>query len=102
MAESRKLFESLPAVVNNTLIQEIKKEASRLRAQSAELSSRYTARHPQVLSINANLEVVENQIRNETDKRNQILRTVPNPELQQSYSAAWPEVKTNGAAIWIS
>jgi capsular exopolysaccharide synthesis family protein len=74
MAESRKLFESLPAVVNNSLIQQLKKDASGLRAQSAELASRYTARHPQVLSISANLEAVENQIRNETDKIIQSLK----------------------------
>jgi len=74
MAESRKLFESLPAVVNNTLIQQLKKDASSLRAQSAELSSRYMPRHPQLLSINANLQAVEDQIHNETDKIIQSLK----------------------------
>jgi len=74
MAESRKLFESLPAVVNNTLIQQLKKDASGLRAQSAELASRYTGKHPQLLSINANLQAIEDQIRNETDKIIQSLK----------------------------
>ena len=71
---SRAVYDSLPAVVNNTLIQDLKRDAAKLRSQVAEAAGRYTPRHPQVVSLTANLKSVEDQIRAETDKIIQSLK----------------------------
>jgi len=71
---SRAVYDSLPAVVNNTLIQDLKRESARLQSQLAEATGRYTPRHPQVVSLAANLKAVQDQIRAETDKIIQSLK----------------------------
>ena len=71
---SRAVYDSLPAVVNNTLIQDLKRESARLQSQLAEATGRYTPRHPQVVSLSANLKAVQDQIRAETDKIIQSLK----------------------------
>lgn len=71
---SRAVYDSLPAVVNNTLIQDLKREAAKLQSQVAEATGRYTPRHPQVVSLTANLKSVQDQIRAETDKIIQSLK----------------------------
>ncbi|OGR43268.1 MAG: hypothetical protein A2X35_08000 [Elusimicrobia bacterium GWA2_61_42] len=72
--QSRAIYESLPAVVNNALIMDLKRESAKLQAQVAEASGRYTAKHPQVLSLTANLQAVQGQIKTETDKVIQSLK----------------------------
>jgi len=72
--QSRAIYESLPAVVNNVLIQQLKQEAAKLQAQVAEATGRYTPRHPQVVSMTANLTAIQNQIKAETDKVIQSLK----------------------------
>ncbi len=67
-AEARKIFESMPAVVNNPVVQQFKKDAANLRSQLADLSSRYTPRHPKVLSVAASLRAAEDQLYNETER----------------------------------
>jgi capsular exopolysaccharide synthesis family protein len=71
---SRALYESLPAVVNNVLIQDLKREVVKLQSQLAEASGRYTPKHPQVVSLAANLNNLQNQLRSETDKIIQSLK----------------------------
>jgi len=72
--QSRVIYESLPAVVNNVLIQQLKQEAAHLQAQVAEASGRYTPKHPQVLAMTANLQTLRSQIKTETDKVIQSLK----------------------------
>jgi len=72
--QSRAIYESLPAVVNNTLIMDLKRESAKLQSQVAEASGHYTAKHPQVLALNANLAAVQSQIKVETDKVIQSLK----------------------------
>lgn len=72
--QSRAIYESLPAVVNNGLIQQLKQEAARLQAQAAEAAGRYTPRHPQVIALTASLKAIRGQIRTETDKIIQSLK----------------------------
>lgn len=71
---SRALYESLPAVVNNVLIQDLKREVVKLQSQLAEASGRYTPKHPQVVSLSANLLTLQNQLKSETDKIIQSLK----------------------------
>ena len=72
--QSRAIYESLPAVVNNALIQDLKRESAKLQSQVAEASGRYTSKHPQVLALTANLQAVQSQIKEETDKVIQSLK----------------------------
>ena len=73
-ANSRAVYDSLPAVVNNTLIQDLKRESAKLQSLVAEATGRYTPKHPQVVSLTANLKAVQDQIRAETDKIIQSLK----------------------------
>ena len=72
--QSRAIYESLPAVVNNSLIMDLKRESAKLQSQVAEASGRYTAKHPQLLALTANLQAVQEQIKLETDKVIQSLK----------------------------
>jgi len=72
--QSRAIYESLPAVVNNSLIMDLKRESAKLQSQVAEASGRYTPKHPQVLALTANLKAVQGQIKEETDKVIQSLK----------------------------
>ncbi|HBA59660.1 MAG TPA: hypothetical protein DCZ92_02325 [Elusimicrobia bacterium] len=71
---SRAMYESLPAVVNNVLVQQLKQDAARLQAQVAEATGRYTPKHPQVVAMTANLAAIQGQIKTETDKIIQSLK----------------------------
>ncbi|KAF0124449.1 MAG: capsular exopolysaccharide family [Elusimicrobia bacterium] len=72
--QSRAIYESLPAVVNNPLIQQLKQDTAKLQAQVAEASNRYTARHPQLTAMTANYEALRGQLKAETDKIIQSLK----------------------------
>lgn len=72
--QDRRVYESLPAVVNNTLIQDLKREDAKLQSLVAEATGRYTSKHPQVVSLTANLKAVQAQIRAETDRIIQSLK----------------------------
>jgi capsular exopolysaccharide synthesis family protein len=72
--DSRAVYESLPAVVNNPMIQQLKQDAAKLQALVAEASGRYTPRHPQVVAMTANLKALQDQIKTETDRIIQSLK----------------------------
>lgn len=72
--QSRAIYESLPAVVNNALIQDLKREVAKLQSQVAEASGHYTPKHPQVVSMTANLDALRGQLKSETDKIIQSLK----------------------------
>lgn len=72
---SRRLYESLPAVVNNTLIQNLKAEYAKLEAQFADMSKRYTERYPAVIALKSNMAALKGQIEVETEKIVQSLKT---------------------------
>jgi len=73
--EGRRQQESLPAVVNSPLIQQLKTDYIKLRSQAAHLANRYTEKHPERLAVEANLLSLTNQIRVETDKIVAALKT---------------------------
>lgn len=72
--QSRGIYESLPAVVNNPLIQQLKQDTAKLQAQVAEASNRYTSRHPQLMAMTANYNALKGQLKAETDKIIQSLK----------------------------
>jgi capsular exopolysaccharide synthesis family protein len=72
---SRQSIEALPAVVNNLLIQQLKTEFSKLQAQHADMSARLTPKHPTMIALRSNMNSLESQIRAETDKVVQSLKS---------------------------
>ena len=73
--DSRHLYEALPAVVKSPLIQTLKKEYVKLEAKSADMSRRYTSRHPSLIALRSNMTALKAQIDVETNKIVQSLKT---------------------------
>ena len=71
----RRIYDSLPAVVNNPLLQTLKAEYAKLQAQAADMSAKFTPRHPAVIAVKSNMAAVQSQIQAETDKIVQSLKT---------------------------
>lgn len=80
-AENRRIYDSLPAVVNNQLLQSLKADYAKLQAQAADMSARYTPKHPAVLAVKSNMAAIQSQIDAETDKIVQSLKTELSGEL---------------------
>lgn len=72
---ARQRYDALPAVVNNPLIQSLKGDYARLESQSAELAQKVTEKHPALIALRSNMAALRTQIRNETDKIVQSLKT---------------------------
>lgn len=74
-ADARKAYGSLPAVVNNPLIQQLKAEDAKLQSQYADMSARFTPKHPAMIALHSNIASLEAQIQVETEKIVQSLKT---------------------------
>jgi capsular exopolysaccharide synthesis family protein len=68
-------FDSLPDVVKNPLIQSLKMDLAKLRSEFAQISQRYTAKHPAYVSAKSNLVALQKQIQTETDRVVSSLKT---------------------------
>lgn len=68
MKEGRSSYDSLPAVVNNALIQTLKGEYAKLQSSHAELSQRYTDKHPSLAQVKSNMAALGAQIAAETER----------------------------------
>jgi len=55
-------FESLPAVVNNPLIQKLKSDLIKLQMDRAELSKSYKAKHPSMIQLEAQIHETQAQL----------------------------------------
>lgn len=62
----QELLNSMPQVVNSDFIKSLKQQAAHLEAQRAQLSAKYTNRHPEVLSVDRQLNAIQNTINVET------------------------------------
>jgi capsular exopolysaccharide synthesis family protein len=72
---AKQTYGSLPAVVNNALIQQLKGEDARLQSQYADLFARFTPKHPDVIALKANITSLEARIETETERIVQSLKT---------------------------
>lgn len=59
-------YNSLPAVVNNPLVQDLKTRFAGLEARWGDVTSRYTAEHPERIRLKAEMAAVQDRIREET------------------------------------
>src|SRR5271168_3054947 len=82
MKDGKAAYDSLPAVVNNALISSLKGEYARLQSQYAELSQRYTPRHPALIQVKSNMDALDGQIKTETARVVQSLKTQLSGQLQ--------------------
>ena len=62
------MFEYLPSVVNNLVLQQLKAEKIATEAELAHLSKRYKAKHPKVIALNNKLKFVNAKIDTETNR----------------------------------
>src|SRR3569832_1409668 len=74
-ADAEKLNESLPAVVNNRLIQDIKAQIFAAEAQLADLRMKYTDSHPAIISLKSRLDSMKKVLNNEVNNIVQSLKT---------------------------
>ena len=62
------MLESLPSVMNNPLIQELKKNYITLLAEYTRESKQYGEKHPHIIKINSELTALRNRIQSEVQK----------------------------------
>ncbi len=67
-SEDPKLIESIPQVMNNPLIQELKTKSVDLQTEITNLSDKYGKKHPHMISIISKTKKMENMIQSEIDK----------------------------------
>lgn len=64
--EEQELLNSMPQVVNSDFIKSLKQQEAALERSWAQLSSKYTAQHPEVVSVKRQLAATKSQIATET------------------------------------
>ncbi|MDR2191437.1 MAG: polysaccharide biosynthesis tyrosine autokinase [Endomicrobium sp.] len=67
-AQEKNLLNSMPQVVNNELIKKYKEQQTDFEIQKARLSGRYTAHHPEVISVQKQIDTIKYKIEDETAK----------------------------------
>lgn len=65
-ADEQELLNSMPQVVNSDFIKSLKKELSDLQRERAQLSAKYTSKHPEIISVEQQITAVRGQINTET------------------------------------
>lgn len=80
--DAQKVSESLPSVVNNKLVQDIKSQIFSAEAQLADLRMKYTPSHPAVQSLTSRLDSMHKVLNNEVDNIVQSLKTELSGQLQ--------------------
>lgn len=73
--DAEKVSESLPSVVNNKLIQDIKAQIFEGEAHLADLRMKYTDSHPQIISLKSRLASMRKVLNNEVDNIVRSLKT---------------------------
>ena len=79
----QELLNSMPQVVNSDFIKSLKQQAATLESKKAQLSAKYTEKHPELISITNQLNAVNAQISRETRRLVQSIKI----ELSGQFSA---------------
>ncbi len=64
--EEQELLNSMPQVVNSDFIKSLKQQAAQLSAERAKLAAKYTEQHPDLQSVQNQLNAINRQINTET------------------------------------
>lgn len=75
MKDGKADYDSLPAVVNNTLIQSLRSEYAKLQSQYADMSQRYTDKFPAMAQLKSNMGALNGQILEQTNRIVSSLKT---------------------------
>ncbi len=67
-AKEQELLNSMPQVVNSDFIKNLKVQEADLMTQKAKLSSKYTANHPEIISLNNQIKEIQKTIATETNR----------------------------------
>src|SRR3989304_3359194 len=68
LAHRPEMVEAIPAVIENRLIQELKAVYVALQAQHSKLSEKYGLKHPEIIKLSSQIELMKDKIRSEVDK----------------------------------
>lgn len=60
--------ETLPVIVENRLIQNLKEDYVKLQREFSELSKKYKEKHPKMIRLKSQMEIMENRVRDEINK----------------------------------
>jgi capsular exopolysaccharide synthesis family protein len=75
MKEGKTNYDSLPAVVNNGLIQSLRGDYAKLESRYADMAQHYTEKHPALVALKSNMMALDGQIRAETNRIVSSLKT---------------------------
>jgi capsular exopolysaccharide synthesis family protein len=62
------LVDTLPEVIENSFVQELKGEYSRLQNELSDLSKTYTPKHPKIIRLKSQMESIQKQLDGEVEK----------------------------------
>lgn len=79
--DKKRMYQSLPSVVDNRLIQSIKEQRVTAAAQLAELSARLTAKNPEVIAARGRVAALDRMLERETENIVRSLRVQLSGEL---------------------
>lgn len=68
MAEDKAMIDSLPEVLGNSLIQQLKREQSQMQNELSELSRTYTPKHPKIIRLKSQIESNKERLKAEVYK----------------------------------
>lgn len=68
MGSTQEMLDSLPEVLGNQLIQQMKREYAQLQGELSTLSKTYTPKHPKIISLRSQIESLESRLRAEVAK----------------------------------
>ncbi|MEE9165291.1 MAG: polysaccharide biosynthesis tyrosine autokinase [Nitrospinota bacterium] len=74
-SKDSELVESLPTIINNSLIQTLKIDLSKQQGKYSKLSERYGRRHPKIVEAKSQIETISRKINREVKKIHQSIYT---------------------------
>jgi succinoglycan biosynthesis transport protein ExoP len=68
LEKNPEMSESLPRILENNFVQQIKQEYSRLELQLAQVSKKYKEKHPKIVSLQSQIDNIKERLANEVRK----------------------------------
>ena len=66
--EDFEMAESLPRILENTLVQTLKQEQSNIELKFAKISKKFKPKHPEIISLQSQLDNIKNRLNKEVEK----------------------------------
>jgi succinoglycan biosynthesis transport protein ExoP len=65
VANTPELFDTLPEVLANPIVQDLKRQANQLQLELSQLSKAYTPKHPRIIALTSQIEAMQKKIKSE-------------------------------------